>query len=235
MDYIAAMNATAIRNWLYLDLSVYGRYNTIAWKYMENKGYAPKIEVGEMELLKMAKPDFIAINYYNTMTVEYIDENDKSTGESGDQQIAMAEPGYYRQISNTNLKSTKFGWEIDPIGFRIMLKEVYDRYQLPILISENGIGTYDKLESNGTIHDIERINYYEQHISQMALAIKEGVDVIGYCPWSAIDLVSTHQGIRKRYGFIYVNRTDEQLLDLKRYKKDSFFWYKKIIENNGTF
>ncbi len=234
-DYIAALNAAAIRNWLYLDLAVYGTYNMTAWSYLEDKGYAPEIKEGDMEILKRAKPDFIAINYYNTMTVAYVDKDCEVTGECGDQQIAMAEPGYYRQISNPNLGETKFGWEIDPIGFRTTLREVYDRYKLPILISENGMGTYDKLEEDGTIHDLERIDYYEQHILQMALAVKDGVDVIGYCPWSAIDLISTHQGIRKRYGFVYVNRTDDKLLDMKRYKKDSFYWYRKLIENNGTF
>lgn len=234
-DYIAAFNASAIRNWLYLDLAVYGRYNAQAWSYLSEKGYAPEIKDGEMEILKEAKPDFVAINYYNTMTVEYASADEEVTGECGDQQIAMAEPGYYRQVSNPNLGETKFGWEIDPIGFRATLREVYDRYQLPILISENGMGTFDKLEEDGTIHDLERIDYYEQHISQMALAMQDGVDIIGYCPWSAIDLISTHQGIRKRYGFIYVNRTDDHLLDLKRYKKDSFYWYKNLIENRGRF
>lgn len=234
-DYLAAMNATAIRNWLYLDLAIYGEYNYQAWNYLLNKGYAPDIDEEDMALLKAAKPDFIAINYYNTMTVEYYDGSVIEEGECGDQQIAMAEPGLYRQVTNSNLGSTNFGWEIDPVGFRITLREVYDRYHLPILISENGMGTYDSLEADGSVHDTERIDYYEQHIKQMALAIQDGVSVIGYCPWSAIDLISTHQGIRKRYGFIYVNRTDEDLQDLKRYKKDSFYWYQKLIKSNGTF
>lgn len=234
-DYIAAMNATAIRNWLYLDLAVYGTYNAQAWSYLKDKDYAPEIKEGDMELLRSAKPDFVAINYYNTMTVEYAEVGEEVSGECGDQQIAMAEPGYYRQVSNPNLGETKFGWEIDPIGFRVTLREVYDRYHLPILISENGMGTYDKLEEDGTIHDLERIDYYEQHIEQMAKAMSDGVDVIGYCPWSAIDLISTHQGIRKRYGFVYVNRTDDDLCDMKRYKKDSFFWYQKLIKNQGRF
>lgn len=235
IDYMASMNATAIRNWLYLDLAVFGKYNTQAWNYLQKKGYAPLIQDGDMELLKEAKPDFIAINYYNTMTVEYINEDEEISGECGDQQIAMSEPGFYRQVSNPNLGETKFGWEIDPIGFRITLREVYDRYQLPILISENGMGTYDKLESNGEVHDVERIDYYQQHIDQMAKAIQDGVNIIGYCPWSAIDLISTHQGIRKRYGFVFVNRSDDSLMDLKRYKKDSFYWYQKLIQNNGIF
>lgn len=234
-DYLAAMNATAIRNWLYLDLSVYGKYNFQAWNYLKERDYLPKIEAGDMDLLKQAKPDFIAVNYYNTMTVEANLENTNSAYEYGDQQIAMAEEGYYRQVNNPHLKETDFGWEIDPVGFRVTLREVYDRYQLPLLISENGIGTFDTLEEDGTIHDQERIYYYEQHIGQLAKAVEDGVPIIGYCPWSAIDLISTHQGIRKRYGFVYVNRSDEDLLDLQRYKKDSFYWYKDLIKNQGVY
>lgn len=235
-DYLAAMNADAIRNWLYLDLAVYGKYNFQAWNYMKKRGYEPEIKEGDMELIQKAKPDFIAMNYYNTMTMEYCNDN-AGTGDkkTGDQQVALEEPGMYRQVNNPHLGSTKFGWEIDPIGFKIALREVYDRYHLPILISENGMGTYDILEKNGKVHDLERIDYYEQHIQQMAEAMDGGVEVIGYCPWSAIDLVSTHNGVRKRYGFIYVNRTDDSLLDLKRYKKDSFYWYQELISNRGRF
>lgn len=234
-NYMAAMNASAIRNWLYLDLAVYGEYNFQAWSYLKKKDILPEIASGDMEILKETRPDFIAVNYYNTMTVEYSPEGDEKAGEYGDQQIALTEPGYYRQISNDYLGVTKFGWEIDPAGFRIMLRQVYDRYHLPVLISENGLGTFDKLEKDGTVHDEERIDYYGQHIAQMALAMEDGVKIIGYCPWSAIDLISTHQGIRKRYGFVYVNRTDDDLMDLKRYRKDSFFWYKNVIKNNGRF
>lgn len=113
------------------------------------------------------------------------------------------------------------------------MNEIYSRYRLPLLITENGIGAKDVLTTDGKIHDDYRIDYLQQHIKQLALAIEDGVDVIGYCPWSAIDLVSTHEGSAKRYGFIYVNRTDEQLLDLARYKKDSFYWYQNVIDKNG--
>ena len=149
-----------------------------------------------------------------------------------DQQKGGAEPGYFMNFKNPNLPTTEFGWEIDPIGFRVTLREVYDRYHLPIVITENGLGAYDQLE-DGQVHDPYRINYLRQHITQMRLAISDGVEMMGYCPWSAIDLVSTHEGIRKRYGFIYVDTTDEEVGSLKRYKKDSFYWYKKVIASNG--
>lgn len=130
------------------------------------------------------------------------------------------------------MPKTEFGWEIDPIGFRGTIREMYSRYRLPMIICENGIGAYDKLE-NGRIRDIYRIRYLKEHIEQMQLAISDGCEMMGYCPWSAIDLISTHEGMVKRYGFIYVDREEFDLKSLKRYKKDSFYWYKKVIATQG--
>ena len=114
------------------------------------------------------------------------------------------------------------------------VREMYSRYRLPLLVTENGLGAYDTLTEDGKIRDNYRIEYLRQHIAQIQLAISGGcVDMLGYNPWSAIDLISTHEGIRKRYGFIYVDRTDEEVGSLKRYRKDSFFWYKKVIATNG--
>ena len=128
---------------------------------------------------------------------------------------------------------TEFGWEIDPQGFRVTIRELYDRYHLPLLVTENGLGAYDTLE-DGKIHDSYRIKYLQDHIAQIQLAITDGAEMLGYNPWSALDLVSTHEGIRKRYGFIYVDTTDEAVGSLQRYRKDSFFWYKKVIVSNGA-
>ena len=111
--------------------------------------------------------------------------------------------------------------------------EIYSRYHLPLLITENGLGAYDKVEEDGSINDDYRIEYLKQHITELKRAVETGVDVMGYCPWSAIDLISTHQGFLKRYGFIYVNRDNEDLKDLKRLKKKSFFWYKDLIKENA--
>ncbi|ALB44245.1 MAG: glycoside hydrolase family 1 protein [Clostridium beijerinckii] len=233
-DILAASNQSSIRNWLYLDMAVHGRYNPIAWSYMVEKGIEPTIEDGDMEILKGGNPDFIAFNYYCTGTAEEskIDDKEVST-QGGDQQIAVGDLGVYKGASNPNLEKTQFGWEIDPIGFRNTLREVYERYNLPIIITENGLGAYDNVEENDTINDDYRIDYLRKHIEQARLAITDGVDLIGYCPWSAIDLISTHQGFKKRYGFIYVNRDEFDLKDLRRIRKKSFFWYKKVIETNG--
>ncbi|MFS8352495.1 6-phospho-beta-glucosidase [Bacillus cereus] len=231
-DIIAAQNCNAIRNWLYLDMAVYGRYNNIAWNFMKSKNIEPVILEGDMEILSSSKPDYIAFNYYSSITVSEYDEN-FVIDDAGDQQIEVGEEGFFMGDDNEHLELTDFGWEIDPIGFRVTLREVNDRYNLPIIVTENGIGTYDKVDEDGSVQDHYRIDYLKKHIEQMELAIADGVDVIGYCPWAAIDLISTHQGFRKRYGFIYINRDEDDLKDLKRIKKQSFYWYKEVISSNG--
>ncbi|MGG0153368.1 glycoside hydrolase family 1 protein [Bacillus mycoides] len=231
-DIIAAQNCNAIRNWLYLDMAVYGRYNNIAWNFMKSKNIEPVILEGDMEILASSKPDYIAFNYYSSITVSEYDEN-FVIDDAGDQQIEVGEEGFFMGDDNEYLELTEFGWEIDPIGFRATLREVNDRYNLPIIVTENGIGAYDKVDEDGSVQDHYRIDYLKKHIEQMELAIADGVDVIGYCPWAAIDLISTHQGFRKRYGFIYINRDEDDLKDLKRIKKQSFYWYKEVISSNG--
>ncbi len=116
----------------------------------------------------------------------------------------------------------QFGWYIDPVGFRITARQIYARYALPLIVTENGLGAFDRLEADNKVHDDYRIAYLREHIAQLQLALTDGVELFGYCPWSAIDLVSTHQGVNKRYGFIYVNRDKKDLKDLARYRKKSF-------------
>lgn len=228
-DQLAALNMSALRNWLFLDVAVYGRYNHNAWHILESIGAAPVVTETDREILATGTCDYIAFNYYNTMTVAtYFAKENKI-----DQQSGFGIPGFFQTVTNEHLPLTEFGWPIDPQGFRFTLNEIYARYHLPVLITENGIGAHDELTEDHQIHDQYRIDYLKQHIQQMELAIQDGVEVIGYCPWSAIDLISTHEGMQKRYGFIYVNRTDDELKDLARYKKDSFNWYQRVIEHNG--
>ena len=240
-DVLAAQNFNAIRNWLYLDMAANGYYNSIVWSYLEDHDALPRILDGDMEIMRKAKPDFLAFNYYNTVTVEadaaMLGQGEAKAADSGkvaDQQSGTDIPGAFQGTANGFTPKTEFGWEIDPQGFRATLREVWSRYHLPMLITENGLGAYDTLEADGTVHDPYRIAYLRDHIAQMRLAITDGVEMVGYCPWSAIDLISTHEGIRKRYGFIYVNRDEFDLKDLKRYRKDSFYWYKKVIDANGA-
>jgi len=235
-DIVAADNWNAIRNWLYTDLAVRGSYNNLAWAYLERKGYAPKVTDEDLEILAAGKPDYIGVNYYATQTVA------ASTGTAADlrarggvdQQMMRGEIGLYKAVENPYLPKTAFGWEIDPVGFRTTFRHLWDRYQLPLLVTENGLGAFDTLADDGMVHDDYRIDYYDQHIRQIALALEDGVDVLGYCPWSAIDLISTHQGISKRYGFIHVDRDELDLRTLARSRKQSSYWYQDVIESRGA-
>ena len=129
---------------------------------------------------------------------------------------------------------TQWGWQVDEKGLRYYLNEVYDRYQVPVMVVENGLGAQDIVESDGSIHDPYRIDYLRRHIEQMAEAIKDGVDLMGYTPWGCIDLVSASTGeMAKRYGFVYVDADDMGNGSFNRYKKDSFYWYKHVIATNG--
>lgn len=231
-DVIAAQNFNAIRNWLYLDVAVYGKYNNLVWAYLEEHDATPEFAPGDEEILASGKPDYIGFNYYSTATVEASDGTEVEFG--GDQQSARGIAGMFRGFRNPNLTTTEFGWEIDPIGFRATIREIYSRYRLPLIVTENGLGAYDKLTEDGRIHDPYRIDYYIHHIREMQEAITDGCEMWGYCPWSAIDLISTHEGMVKRYGFIYVDRDEFDLKTLDRYRKDSFYWYKKVIASNGA-
>ncbi|MBS4958660.1 MAG: glycoside hydrolase family 1 protein [Clostridium sp.] len=233
-DAIAAHNWETLRGWSFLDLAVYGRYNRLFWSYLEDRELTPVILEGDMDILKSGNPDFIAMNYYSTATIaESKGDSSDVSPRAGDQQIMLGEPGVYRAAENPYVDKSKYGWVVDPVGLRMTLRKVSERYNLPILITENGYGDKDVLEENDVINDDDRIDFIRNHLEQLQLAIADGVEMLGYCPWSAIDVVSTHQGYGKRYGFIYVNRGEFDLKDLRRIKKKSFYWYKNVIESNG--
>lgn len=233
-DAIAAHNWEVLRCWNFADVPVYGWYHPLAWEYMKDRDLTPDVADGDREILENAKPDFIAMNYYSTATIA-ASRGDASdvAARAGDQQIMLGEQGVYRPAENEYVGKTQYGWVVDPVGFRYTLRKTYERYRLPILITENGIGAPDTLEEDGSVHDAYRIDFIREHLYQMKLAITDGVDMLGYCPWAAIDVVSTHQGYRKRYGFIYVDRDEFELKELKRYRKDSFYWYQNVIRENG--
>src|SRR6478609_1158174 len=233
-DVLAADDWDAVRNLLYLDLAVRGSYHPLAWAYLVERGWEPDIADGDLATLAAARPDFIAFNYYSTQTVGASrgDDSDLQT-RGADQQIVRGEIGLYRAEKNPNLPTNAFGWEIDPVGMRTTMRRLWDRYRLPLIITENGIGAFDELV-DGRVHDDYRIDYLRRHIEQIQWAISDGVEVFGYCPWAAIDLISTHQGCSKRYGFIYVDRDEFELRELARVKKDSFEWYRAVIDSGGT-
>jgi 6-phospho-beta-glucosidase len=197
------------------DVLLRGYYPGYAWRYFDELGIEVKFYDGDEEALSNTA-DFMSFSYYYTRLC------DKESFENGNHA--------YR---NFDLEANPWGWSIDPIGLRTMLNQFYDRYQCPIYITENGIGYYDKVE-DGQIHDDYRIDYLKRHVEQMAEAIKDGVDLRGYYAWGPIDIVSCSSSeMSKRYGFVYVDQDDYGNGTKKRIKKDSFEWYKTVIESNG--
>jgi len=233
IDNQAALYFNSVRNWAYLDFSCFGRYNTVFKDYLKQNDVQIMFAPEDEALMKTAFPDYIAMNFYTTVTVEKpLAKKEMANGISDQQSEDIMEWGFYKGFTNPYLQKNEFNWTIDPLGLKTTLQTLYDRYNLPIIITENGLGAKDELTDDGAIHDQYRIDYLMQHIEQCGAAIEAGVDLIGYSPWSAIDLVSVHEGISKRYGFIYVDRTEKDTKEMKRYKKDSFYWYQDVIQTN---
>lgn len=241
-DVMAAQNAQALRNDYYTDIYFKGEYNKAAMIYLQEHGLAPVIEEGDMKLIREGTSDFLALNYYASECAKACPEDSgkeirysgvNRSGEKGDLSGFETHPGFYEMCKNPNLDTTDWDWAIDPIGMEYMLRDLYNRYGKPLMITENGLGAYDKLE-NGKVHDDYRIDYLSKHIAAMKKAMDYGAEMIAYCPWSAVDLLSTSNGVKKRYGFIYVDRTDDDPKECARIRKDSFYWYKRVIESDGV-
>ena len=238
-DILAFEAAEEMTSHWWLDIYCWGHYPQTVWNYLEKEGLTPTIEDGDFELLKFGRPDFLGMNYYRTGTVERnpliggIGKGTMNTtgkkGTTKDHGI----PGQYKTRKNPYLEATNWDWEIDPVGLRIGLRRLTSRYQLPILITENGLGEFDKLEENDQIHDDYRIEFLRSHVEACGLALQDGVDLIGYCTWSFTDLLSWLNGYQKRYGFVYVNRDEHGEKDSRRIKKKSLYWYKEVIASNG--
>ncbi|WP_208591083.1 glycoside hydrolase family 1 protein [Gracilibacillus suaedae] len=238
-DILAARHADNLRTYLFMDLYMKGEYRPFVWNYLVDNGLEPTIEAEDMACIKSAKPDFIGVNYYQSRVVKYIPVETKKKelklnydGEDDDTQYDNI-PGLFEGAGNPYTEKTRWDWEIDPVGFRYLLNELYDRYHIPIMITENGIGTLDQVTNDGKIHDQERVDFLRDHLQQLQLAIKDGVEIWGYMAWSFMDLLSTSSGFRKRYGFVYIDRDDHNVRSLERIKKDSFDWYQEVIASNG--
>ena len=207
-----------------LEMHTNGEYPGYYMRYLEERNIVPKMEPGDAAILKSAKIDYIALNYYRTLCASYLPADAEHPAGSRvfrGNEVDFDQYGYCRDERNQNLKASEYGAQIDPMGLRIVLNEYYRRYHLPLIITENGLGMGDELTADGRVHDDYRIDYLRQHVQAIADAIGDGVEVMGYCPWSVMDLLSSHQGFRKRYGFIYVNRTDSDLKDLARIRSRS--------------
>lgn len=207
------------------DVQIRGEYPDFMMRYFERKGLDTGfITEEDKAILKAGTVDFYTFSYYMSNCITVDPKAEKSGGNLS--------AGY----KNPYLKASDWGWQIDPDGLRWTLAKIHDRYpDKPLMVVENGFGAYDKVEADGSIHDDYRIDYFRAHIAAMKEAIEiDGVPLIGYTTWGPIDLVSAGTGqYEKRYGFIYVDRHDDGSGDFSRSRKDSFFWYKKVIESNG--
>ncbi|MBU8968174.1 glycoside hydrolase family 1 protein [Bacillus altitudinis] len=220
-DQLQAVKSNQL-NMFYPDVQARGEYPTYMVKYFADNDIKLDIEEQDEQILKEGIVDFVAISYYMSHVAEAREDAAELAGT------------FDSPIKNEHLELSQWDWPIDPMGLRISLIKLYDRYQKPLFVCENGLGARDTLTPDREIHDDYRIDYLKQHIEQMKEAVKEGVDLMGYTPWGCIDLIScgTSQ-MSKRYGLIYVDQDDRGNGTLNRYKKDSFYWYKKVIATNG--
>jgi 6-phospho-beta-glucosidase len=237
-DVLAFENAEAFTNDWWLDVYCRGRYPEAAFRHLSEQELAPTIRDGDLELLQKGIPDFLGVNYYQTITYEanplsgIAEGTLNTTGQKGSGQETGI-PGLYKTKRNPHVETTNWDWAIDPVGLRIGLRRLASRYQLPIMITENGLGDFDVLEASDAVNDVPRIAYLRSHIEQCRQAISDGVDLIGYCVWSFTDLLSWLNGYQKRYGLVYVNRDESDPKDLRRIRKQSFYWYRDVINANG--
>lgn len=220
---VAATQKKNLENMFYSDVMVFGEYPKMILRDLEKRGFTIQMEPGDLQIIREGTVDFVSFSYYMSMT-ESVDPNAERT------------PGNtVLGVKNPYLSTSEWGWQVDPVGLRISLIELYDRYKKPLFIVENGIGARDTVEADGSIHDPYRIEYFRSHFIEMEKAIDDGVELMGYTSWAPIDLISasTNQ-MSKRYGFIYVDQDDMGNGTLKRSRKDSFYWYKKVIATNGA-
>ncbi len=221
-DILCTQKEMQMKNWFCSDIMVRGAYPSYAERYFEEQGIQVRTEPGDEQILREGTVDFYTFSYYMSSCAG-ADETAEKTGGN-----------LLGGKKNPYLESSEWGWQIDPKGLRYTLNEIYDRYGIPVMVVENGLGARDEIEADGSICDDYRIEYLRKHILQMREAVKDGVDLMGYTPWGCIDLVSASTGeMAKRYGFIYVEKYDDGTGTLARRKKKSFDWYKKVIESNG--
>ena len=216
---ILAQRYQMMPNFYYTDVMCRGHYTSTCTAQLKRLGVELKMEPDDAELLQKGTVDYIAFSYYFSSTASATEDSDCKV-----------------ERSNPYLKRTDWDWPIDPDGLRIALGELYDRYELPLFVVENGLGAIDEVEEDGSIQDDYRIEFLGRHIDALRQAVElDDIDVLGYTCWGPIDIISVGTGeMRKRYGFIYVDKDDAGEGTLKRSKKKSFEWYKKVIASNGS-
>ncbi|MFD1385504.1 glycoside hydrolase family 1 protein [Oceanobacillus sp. M60] len=230
--WAARMNDNFKTNYA-LEMYCFGEYPGYYKEYLKKCDIYPETQPEDEEILKASKPDYIAVNYYRTLVASYLPADDAHPFGTKENDIDFDLYGYFKIEKNPNLEVTDYGIQVDPTGLRLLLNDYYEKYRLPMIITENGLGTGDQLTEDGKIHDDYRIEYLKDHIAACNDAISDGVELFGYSPWSVMDLLSSRQGFMKRYGLVYIDREDFDLKELRRIKKDSFYWYQDVIKNNG--
>ncbi|KOO50694.1 glycoside hydrolase family 1 protein [Priestia koreensis] len=211
------------KTFFFTDVQVRGHYPFYMNRFFSEHNIRVEMLPEDAHLLKENLVDFVSLSYY----MSTVAARTESAGEKAAGNILT-------NLKNPYLEASDWGWQIDPVGLRTLLNMLYERYEKPLFVVENGLGAFDQVEEDGSIHDSYRIDYLKQHIEQMGEAIRDGVDLMGYTAWGPIDLVSfSTSEMSKRYGFIYVDLDDEGNGTLKRSKKDSFYWYQRVIETNG--
>ncbi|GGB89483.1 6-phospho-beta-glucosidase [Staphylococcus nepalensis] len=222
-DVMAALSKNR-EQYIFIDVQSRGEYPSYSKRMFEDLGVFIEKQTGDDEILKTYTVDYISFSYYSSRL------------ESGNKEINQnKEAGNaFASLKNPHLEASNWGWQIDPVGLRVTMNQIYDRYQKPLFIVENGLGEIDKVEEDGSIHDTYRIKYLSEHLNQMIEAVKDGVPLLGYTSWGCIDLVSAGSGeMKKRYGYIYVDRDNKGHGSLNRLRKDSFYWYQRVIQSNG--
>ncbi|RJT19271.1 6-phospho-beta-glucosidase [Buttiauxella izardii] len=210
-------------NLFFIDVQARGAYPSYTKRVFREKGITLEIEPGDDEILKNTV-DFVSFSYYASRCAS-ADMNDKNSSAAN----------IVKSLKNPHIQASEWGWGIDPLGLRITMNMMYDRYQKPLFLVENGLGAKDEVNEQGEINDDYRISYLREHIKAMADAIDDGIPVMGYTSWGCIDLVAASTGeMSKRYGFVYVDRDDQGNGTLARTRKKSFYWYKKVIASNGA-
>ena len=221
-DILLTQQEDQLRNRFSADVQIKGRYPYYMKKYFRDNNIVFECTDEDIEYIKNGPCDFYTFSYYMSNCI------------TTNKDAAQVSGNIMGGAKNPYLKATEWDWHIDPVGLRYTLNHIYDRYNVPIMITENGLGARDVLTDDNQIHDDYRIEYYREHIKQMALAIDDGVELVGYPPWTAIDVISCSTGeMSKRYGFIYVDADDCGNGSYNRYKKDSFYWYQRCIKSNG--
>ncbi len=235
-DIMAMEDGQELGNFYWTDIYCNGYYSPIVLRLIEKMGITIDLTDEDKELLQAGKCNMLGVNYYSTQTVSKYKEGEKlkqtgNTVQMGEDALSFDQ--FYNSANNPHLGTTEWGWTIDPTGLRVALRRMTSRYNLPLLITENGLGAYDTLTEDGQVHDDYRIDFLKEHFLEVEKAIDEGCNVLGFATWSFQDLFSWLNGYAKRYGFVYVDRDEESEKELKRYKKDSFYWYQEVMKTNG--